>query len=206
MAIDKGYRTEIGRGLESQELETREGVTFEDLHVTPGLAFANLKALPGADEVIKQMPGLQNVADWFALASFRVCRKTGTARYLDIWDADHFDGSTDMKRSVDDCRAWFSGDGYTFWGSGQTKTGRVNCYFEAPDSGDYVCTASLQSYPSNSSATVLCLIDSFSFGALTWSGTIHQPHPCNLSAGFHHFRIQQQAGSFFFLALTVHRV
>lgn len=206
MVIDKGYRTEIGQGLESQELEAREGVTFEELHVTPALAYAALTALPGADEVIKQMPGLEKFIDWFPLASFRVCQKFGTARYLDIWDADHFDGFTDMKRSVDDCRAWFSGDGYSFWGSGQTKTGRINCYFEAPSSGDYLCTASLQSYPTSDSATVLCLIDSFSFGPLTWSGTIHQPHPCNLSAGFHHFRIHQQAGSFFFLALTVHRV
>ncbi len=206
MSIEKEYRTEIGRGLKSQPLEAREGVTLEELHVTPPLVLDALKALPGAEEVIANMPGLENLVDWFTLASFRVCRKSGTARYLDIWDADHFDGFTDMRRNLDDCRAWFSAQGYDFWGSAQTKTGRVNCYFEAPSDGDYVCTASLQTYPSNASATVLCLIDDFSFGPLTWSGTIHQPHPCNLSSGFHHFRIQQQAGSFFFLALTVHRV
>ena len=206
MTIEKDYRIKIGQGLESQPAEAREEVPFEELHVTPALAFAALKALPGAEEVIAEMPGLERFVDWFPLASFRVCRNTGAARYLDIWDADHFDGFTDMRRSVEDCRAWFSADGYGFWGSGQTKTGRINCCFEVPSGGDFVCTASLQTYPSSTSATVLCLIDDFSFGPLTWSGTIHQPHPCNLSSGFHHFRIQQEAGSFFFIALTVHRV
>ena len=97
-------------------------------------------------------------------AYFSVCSKSGTAHFLDIWDADHFDGFTDMQECVDDCRAWFSADGYAGWGSGQTKTGRVNCYFSAPTEGDYLCTAALQSYPTGSPSQVECLIDSFSFG------------------------------------------
>ena len=51
-----------------------------------------------------------------------------------------------------------------------------------------------------------CLIDSFNFGPLPFTGTIYQPHPCSLSAGGHHFRIRQVSGAFFFLSLTVWKV
>ncbi len=114
-----------------------------------------------------RFPASRTSSGWARTAYFSVCAKSGTAHYLDIWDADHFDGFTDMQGvRLDDCRAWFSGDGYTTWGSGQTKTGRVNCYFTAPVAGDYLCTAALQSYPTGSAAQVECLIDNFSFGPL----------------------------------------
>jgi hypothetical protein len=118
---------------------------------------------------------------------------------------DHFDGFTDMQRCVNDCRAWFSADGFTTWGSA-TKTGRVNCFFSAPAAGNYICNARLQSYPTGATSIVECLIDDSSFGPLTWSGTINQPHPCALAAGGHHFRIRQVSGAFFFLSLTVYQV
>jgi hypothetical protein len=108
-----------------------------------------------------------------------------------------------MKRCLNDCRAWFSGDGFDFWGSSQTKTGRVNCYFTAPSNGNYTCNARLQSYPASTPAVVDCLIDNSSFGHLTVLGTIDQPHMASLSAGGHHFRIRQVSGAFFFLRLTV---
>ena len=81
-----------------------------------------------------------------------------------------------------------------------------DCYFVAPTAGHYICTAALQSYPTGSGAQVECLIDNSSFGPLPFSGTIPQPHPCDLSAGGHHFRIRQMSGSFFFLSLTVWKV
>jgi hypothetical protein len=183
--------------------EERDGIAAADLITTPEEALAALKATKGAPAVIKRLPNLENVTLWLPTAYFSVCRKTGTARYLDVWDADHFDGFTDMQRALNDCRVWYSGDGYEFWGSGQTKTGRVNCYFTAPTAGHYTCNARLQSYPASSPAVVECLIDNNSFGPLTVLGTIDQPHMSNLSAGGHHFRIRQKSGSFFFLSLTV---
>ena len=35
-----------------------------------------------------------------------VCQKTGTARYVDFWDTDEFDGFTDHGAVLADCRAW----------------------------------------------------------------------------------------------------
>lgn len=166
--------------------------------------FKALAKTPGADRILKKIPGLAEFKLWLPVATFSVCQKTGTAKYLDIWDSDHFDGFTDMQRCLSDCRAWFSANGFTTWDSAQTKTGRINCYFKAPTSGNYVCNVQLQSH--SGSAVVECLIDNFSFGPLPFSGTINQPHPAPLSAGFHHFRIRQMSGSFFFLNLTVWKV
>ena len=181
--------------------EEREGISSTDLVTTPEEALEALKATKGADAIFDQIPNIGDLSLWFPTAYFSVCRKTGTARYLDLWDADHFDGFTDMQRCVNDCRAWFSGDGYDFWGSGETKTGRINCYFTVPAAGNYTCNAKLQSY--GGPALVECLIDNSSFGFLPVNGTINQPHPCSLSAGGHHFRIRQVSGAFFFLSLTV---
>jgi hypothetical protein len=111
-----------------------------------------------------------------------------------------------MQANLQQCVAWFSAGGYTHWDSPETKSGRVNCYFTAPTAGNYLCTAVLQSYPTGGNAVVTCLIDDSSFGNLPFSGTVYQPHPCQLSAGGHHFRIRQVSGSFFFHSLTVWKV
>ena len=128
MPIGKDYRLTIGSGREAQPpAEDREGATLADLSPEPAAVYEALKLIPGAEEIIKEIPGLGDFVDWLPTAYFSVCKKTGSAYYLDIWDADHFDGFTDMARCVADCRAWFSADGFTTWGSNQTKTGRVNC-------------------------------------------------------------------------------
>ena len=170
----------------------------------PRVVARALKATYGAPEVIKQVPNLIKWNLWLLTATFSVCQKTGTATFLDIWDSDHFDGFTDMKRNLEECRVWFAANGFTFWDSPETKTGRINCYFRAPTAGDYICNVQLQSY--GGSAQVQCLIDSFDFGPLPFNGTINQPHPCNLSQGYHSFRIRQMSGSFFFNSLTVWKV
>lgn len=172
--------------------------------VSAAAAARALKAMPRAAEVIARIPSLAKPARWAPTASFTVCKKTGTALYLDIWDADHFDGFTDMPRCLTDCRAWFSADGFTYWDSPQTKTGRINCYFRAPAAGPYVCTAELESY--GGPATVECVIDSSSFGLLPVNGVVVQPHMSTLNAGYHSFRIRQRTGSFFFVGLTVWKV
>ncbi len=189
--------------LESAEVDPREGIVPADLEVTAAEALAALHASKGSEKVFEAFPQFKDLAAWLPVANFNVCSKFGTARYLDLWDVDHFDGLTDMKKNLDECRVWFSDKGFDTWGSGQSRSGRINCYFTAPQAGAYICTARLQSYAGP--AVVECLIDGSSFGTLPVNGTITQPHPCNLSAGGHHFRIRQQSGSFFFLSLTVWR-
>jgi hypothetical protein len=112
---------------------------------------------------------------------------------------------SDMATSLADCRVWFSADGYGQWGSPETKTGTVNCYFTVPVKGLYRCTASLQSSPATTQATVDCSIDGSSFGALPFTGTRHQPHFSQLEPGGHAFRIRQLSGSWYFLSLKVQR-
>lgn len=206
--MPKKFRLKLIESKKSLKLKSDARKTTAVKTVRPTIdAQVVLKALkesPGGPEVMAQIPNVQEFALWAPTATFTVCMKTGTALFLDIWDADHFDGFTDMQRCLTDCRAWFSADGYEFWGSGQTKTGRVNCYFTAPAAGNYICTAELQSY--GGPAKVECLIDSSTFGFLPVNGTVVQPHPCVLSAGGHSFRIRQVSGSFFFVALTVWKV
>lgn len=175
------------------------------LELDPRRVARALKATPGFADVVAEVPNLGKVTTWwpFPVATFSVCQKTGTATWLDIWDADHFDGFTDMQECVSDCRAWFSADGYAFWGSRETKTGVINCYFRVPSDGTYVCYAQLQSF--GGPAQVECLLDNSSFGSLPFNGSISQPHTRFLAAGYHAFRIKQQTGSFFFVGLTVWR-
>src|SRR6266508_2532727 len=206
MSTERDFRLRLIESAKAYPADRkRDRATRAKPESSPRAVLRSLKATPGADEILDRIPDLGELALWKEVAYFSVCRKSGSARFLDIWDADHFDGFTDMQRCLNDCRAWFSADGFSTWGSGQTKTARVNCYFRAPATGNYICNARLQSYPSSVASVVECLIDNSSFGPLTWSGTIDQPHPCNLSAGFHHFRIWQVSGAFFFLSLTVYR-
>lgn len=204
MKEGKEFELKILDSLNSYAVrEERDGIAATDLATTPEEALEALKATPGAAAILKDHPKFEELLLWQFTAFFSVCSKSGTARYLDLWDVDHFDGFTDMQRSLNDCTAWYSGDGFDFWGSPQTKTGRVNCYFTAPTAGHYTCNARLRSYPTNSPAVVECLIDDNSFGGLTVLGTINQPHLSNLSAGGHHFRIRQRSGAFFFLSLSI---
>jgi len=175
------------------------------LELDPRRIARALKATAGFEEIKAKVPDLARWQLWwpFPVATFTVCQKTGTAAWLDIWDADHFDGFTDMQACVSDCRAWFSANGYTFWDSGETKTGRINAYFRVPTDGRYLCNVQLQSYAGP--AQVQCLIDSFNFGPLPFNGTISQPHYRDLKAGYHSFRIRQDSGSYFFVGLTVWR-
>jgi hypothetical protein len=189
--------------MQSVDLAPREGIVPADLAVSAEESLAALHATKGSEKVFKTFPQFLDVSSWLPVANFTVCSKFGSARYLDLWDVDHFDGFTNLQKNLDDCRAWFSDKGFDTWGSGQTRSGRINCYFTAPQAGGYICTARLQSYAG--AAVVECLIDNSSFGPLPVNGTITQPHPCNLSAGGHHFRIRQLSGSFFFLSLTVWR-
>ncbi len=207
MPVDKRYTMKILKPRRPVKVERRPG-KIARVNVRPSTAeiVRAFKRAPGHEEILARLPKAATVRGWqkgTQVAYFSVCGKSGDARYLDIWDADHFDGFTDMAREVADCRAWFSDTGFTTWGSAQTRTGRINCYFNAAIAADYSCVVQLQSY--GGAAQVECLIDSSSYGPLPFSGTILQPHFASLAAGGHHFRIRQMSGAFFFLSLTVYR-
>jgi hypothetical protein len=208
MASANEFRLTLGESTQEskppEQKERRPAPRAAKLNLEPRLVARALRATPGFADVSAKVPNLTNWKLWFPVATFSVCLKTGTATWLDIWDNDHFDGFTDMQRCLTDCRVWFSDQGYTFWDSAQTKTGRINCYFRAPSSGNYLCNVQLQSF--GGTAQVQCLIDSFNFGPLPFSGTIQQPHLRSLSAGYHSFRIRQDFGSYFFVGLTVWKV
>lgn len=168
--------------------------------ISPAAVAKALVLSPGATELFKSKSHLAKPVMGL-IATFSVCQKMGTARYLDIWDADHFDYFTDMHRNLAECRVWFSDKGFTYWDSPETRTGRINCYFRAPSNGEYVCNVELQSY--GGQAMVECLMDDFNFGPLPINGSILQPHHSTLDAGYHSFRVRQKSGSFFFNSLTV---
>ncbi len=209
MTYRNQYRLVLGEGLEKVKLDPRSArrvrrVALAKPTISPQRVARALRAKPGSKELINKIPAFAMWRHWLPVATFSVCQKTGTALWLDMFDVDHFDGFTDMQRNLAECRAWFSSDEFAYWGSAKTKTGRINCYFNAPSAGNYVCHVQLQSY--GGPAQVECLIDSSSFGPLPFNGSIDQPHPCVLSAGGHHFRIRQISGSFFFVGLSVWQV
>lgn len=209
MPVSKSFRMRILRSTKSLRTERRPApVQRAAVKPTTAEIVRAFRRSPGADEILKRIPRAATIEGWdkgTQVAYFSVCGKSGAASWLDLWDCDHFDGVTDMPKSVADCRVWFSHTGYAAWGPAQTATGRVNCYFNAAVAADYSCVVQLQSYPTSSQAVVECLIDNHSFGNLPFTGTVLQPHFSALSAGGHHFRIRQVSGSFFFLSLTVYR-
>jgi len=203
------YHLVLGEAPKAVKIPTRNGrrvyrITPAKPTIAPQVVVRALKVTAGSKDLIEQIPSFAQPQLWLPVATFSVCQKTGTAAFLDIWDADHFDGFTDMQHDLADCRVWFSANDFAFWDSPQTKTGRINCYFRAPVSGNYVCNVQLQSYAGP--AQVECLIDSFSYGPLSFNGSINQPHPAALGPGYHSFRIHQIVGSYFFIGLTIWKV
>jgi hypothetical protein len=202
----KPFRLTLGRSMEAVRLPAkgaRQLAPMRPARVSHSAreAFRALKATAGAKEILAKSPGLNSPNGWTQIAFFSVCLKTGTATYLDIWDADHFDLFTDMQRELTACHVWFSDQGFAYWNSPQTHTGRINCYFRAPADGNYICNVQLQSY--GGPATVDCQIDGYDFGPLWFNGPITQPHPSYLSAGYHSFKINQISGAYFFIGNTV---
>ncbi len=209
MAVGKRFRMQIISSTKVVKTERRpKPVKRVNVKPTTAEIIRAFKRSRGYEDVIARIPKAETAAGWDSgtqVAYFSVCQKSGSASFLDLWDCDHFDLVSDMQRSVADCRAWFSHRGFSTWGSAQTATGRINCFFNAAVAAPYSCVVQLQSDPVASNATVECLIDNNTFGPLPFSGTIIQPHFSMLSVGNHHFRIRQMSGAFYFLSLTVYR-
>jgi hypothetical protein len=157
MPVDKKFEMKLLKATKILKTERRP-VRVAKIEVKPSTRqiFQAFKKARGYDKIIARIPKAATPEGWdqgTQVAYFSVCGKSGSARYLDLWDCDHFDGFTDMRQSIDDCRAWFSHTGYATWGSAQTATGRINCYFNAAVAGDYSCVVQLASYPAASSTT-----------------------------------------------------
>ena len=75
------------------EREPREGVSASDLVTTRDEALAAFKSAAGAEQVLQRIPNYDAIAEWQDVVFFGVSSKHGTARYLDVWDADHFAAS-----------------------------------------------------------------------------------------------------------------
>jgi len=180
MPVDKRYRMRLLRSTRAPKIERRpKRMAAVSARPSTGEIVRAFKRSPGYDEIVATIPKAATPEGWdkgTRVAYFSVCAKSGSARWLDLWDCDHFDGFTDMQQSVSDCRAWFSHKGYATWGSGETATGRINCYFEAQSAGYYSCMAQRSKAIRRHPHQVECLIDNHSFGPLPFTGTILQPH------------------------------
>src|SRR6266478_2399951 len=135
MPINEKYSMKIIKSTKVIKAEARpRPVAKVNVKPTTAEIVRAFKKARGYQDIVARIPKAATVAGWDGgtqIAHFSVCRKTGSASWLDIWDCDHFDSFTDMQRSFSECRAWFSHTGYSTWGSAQTATGRINCYFNA---------------------------------------------------------------------------
>jgi len=157
-----------------------------------------LKASRGAEALIKATPGLGTVGSWLRTASFTVCKKTGTARFLDFEGPVFIDRVWDVQRSVSECRMYFTG----VWPYGiRSDRGKVACEFAVPTDGIYVCNAQLQS--DSGPAEFQCYVDTFKYPSVQFEGQVNQPHPARLSAGTHNFFIERLSGNYLFVSASV---
>jgi hypothetical protein len=211
MTQDSDYRITVVES-QGQPLDLRQrGAARATPRLSPHAAVAAVRATSGADELIAQIPNLADASQLQETAFFSVCTKTGTAGFLDLWDVDHYDFFTDLQSSLNNCSAWFSPDGFDFYGAPQGKTGRVNCTFQAPVDGTYLAIASLVGDGGNS-ATVRYILDDFGpgsaptdLGAFVFTGPVNQAFVLSLTANSHSVRIDQEAGGFFFSSLTLYQ-
>src|SRR5256714_12140320 len=152
MPADKKFRLQLLESRKAQASDRkRDRVARAKPETSARAVLKSLKETAGAEDILERVPDFGELALWQEIAYFSVCGKSGSARWLDIWDADHFDGFTDMQRCVNDCRAGFSADGFATWGSAETKTGHGNCYFNTTAARNHACHPRLASYPRTSS-------------------------------------------------------
>lgn len=205
MSEDETYGIIEGEPLRALGEDLGEQRTVKEDRLEPvfdsGQVLKLILGMPGGKDFVRKFPAFE-VEPAKPIAKFSICGKTGTAQYLDFWDCDHFDTVTHMQASVAQCQAWFSAGEMSDSGSGsQTKTGRVFCYFTVPADGFYTCIASLSN--SGGPAKVECFLDGNTFGTLSFSAPISQPHIRQLAAGRHYFQINQISGGFYFRQLDV---
>jgi hypothetical protein len=188
---------------------------------TPHEALDALRQLKGAQAAIERFPQLGQVEVWGEIATFTVCRTTGTASSgTFVWDADFPGVLLSLADAEDNCYVYFAGaESLGEVIPPQTLTGQIWCYFTVPEPGYYVFLPSAQTYPDeyygpDYFATVECLIDDISFGEfqIRPSHPLDQPMLANLASTSkdpsvgHRFTIRQVSGAVFFWSLRVLRI
>src|SRR5713101_5358329 len=97
MADERDFRLRLIESKKAYPADHKhDRATRAKPETNPRAVLRSLKATLGADEILDRVPDFGDVAAWKEIAYFSVCRKSGSARWLDLWDADHFDGFTDM--------------------------------------------------------------------------------------------------------------
>ena len=150
------------------------------------------RRFPAPEEIIKDVPGLDDIEGWAldrpTSASVRRAAPPATSTSGTSITST---ASPTCRECLDDCRLWFSADGYTSWGSGQTKTGRSQLLLRLrPARATTSARLVLQSYPTSSPATGRVPHRQLLVTALlpfSWNDLPASPVRIS-SAGGHHFR------------------
>src|SRR5688572_15607987 len=106
MSVGKAYRMKILKSTKVLKPEPRPP-RVPKVRVKPSTReiLEAFRRARGYDEIVARIPKAATLAGWekgTQIAYFSVCGKSGSATWLDLWDCDHFDGITDMQRSIND--------------------------------------------------------------------------------------------------------
>jgi hypothetical protein len=124
-----------------------------------------------------------------------------------LWNTDLVGDVLGMEEALANDYAYFAGDEFAYLGFPGSNPGSCWCFFNSPESGNYVVMVQVESFIHPDTPSVVeCSIDGSSFGQLSFSSWINQPHHAMLGAGDHEFEIKQVSGAFFFLSLTAYHV
>lgn len=205
MPVSKRYRMKMLKPKKGIKTKRRSNAQRVKLIPTINQILRVARKTRGYKETMRRSTRNEDECTYTRIAEFTVCSKSGTARFLDLWNCDHFDGFSDMQKSINDCSAWFSGTGFRSWGSPETRKGVINCNFRAPERGIYFFNVRLKSYPTRNRAKIRFTLDNEDSPVIVFQGLSDVPHEDYLTRGYHHFRIKQLNGAFYFLSLTIFR-
>jgi hypothetical protein len=186
------FELAIVESLEGQPRSDREEVAAAELTTSAEVieTLEALKATKGAPAVLQRFPHLERPELWGSTAYFSVSERSGTARALRV--AGEPGGRVNVN------------GGLLFGVDEPPQSSRVDCIFDAPNEGIYTLNTRLTSWAGPLTAIVECFIDGTSFGELSVTGWLNQPHVARLGAGRHSFQIREVGGGpFLFLSLRV---
>src|SRR5256885_16767870 len=101
MPADKKFRLQL---LESRKAQASDRKRDRVARATPETSaravLRSLKETAGAEELVERVPDFGALALWQEIAYFRVCGKSGSARWLALWDAVIFEGVDVLRQHV----------------------------------------------------------------------------------------------------------
>lgn len=129
------------------------------------------------------------------IAFFTPNEITGSAQWLDLWNADLWWGQSQVPRLAEINQAQFRWERTTYRDDIDVDqaNGVIQAAFSMPDSGYFLGTVMLSSFPDNQPAPVSIQIDTTDAGTFYVTGTAMEiPVVANLSAGSHRLSIIQR--------------